>query len=275
MVVEFIGGVLANSLALMSDAAHMLTDSMALALSLAAFWIAARPSTPKMSYGYYRAEILGALLSGLLIWFLTAILIFEAVQRIASPPEVKGVLLFVVATLGLLVNLAAAWILHGSRSRNLNLRAAYLHVLGDLLGSIGAIVAGLVIWFTGWTLIDPLVTFLIAALLLYGSWRIVLEALGVLMESAPRGIDPEEIQGVLEGIESVEEVHDLHIWTVTSGIPALSVHLVSANPGEALAETNRILGEKYEILHTTIQVEDPENRYSESCNECVLNNAHR
>lgn len=268
MVVEFVGGFLANSLALMSDALHMLTDSIALMLALFAFWIAGRPSTPKMSFGYHRAEILGALTGGLLIWFLTALLVYEAILRFKAPPEVKGSLLFVVASMGLIVNLISAWMLHSARSENLNLRAAYLHVLGDLLGSVGAIFAGLIILLTGWRLIDPLVTFLIAGLLLYGSWKIVIEAVGVLMESTPRGIDPEEVRQVLERLEVVEEVHDLHIWSVSSGILALSAHLVSTNQSDALAEANQTLDKRYGIHHTTIQVEHPEKFQSNRCYEC-------
>lgn len=268
MVVEFVGGFLANSLALMSDALHMLTDSIALMLALFAFWIAGRPSTPKMSFGYHRAEILGALTGGLLIWFLTALLIYEAVSRFKAPPEVKGGLLFGVASMGLIVNLISAWMLHSAGSQSLNLRAAYLHVLGDLLGSVGAIFAGLIILLTGWRLIDPLVTFFIGGLLLYGSWKIVTEAVGVLMESTPRGIDPEEVKQVLEGLEVVEEVHDLHIWSVSSGILALSAHMVSTNPSGALNEANQTLDKRYGIHHTTIQVEHPEKFQSERCYEC-------
>ena len=269
MLVEFFGGLLANSLALISDALHMLTDSAALMLALFAFWIAGRPSTPQMSFGYHRAEILGALTSGLLIWFLTAMLVYEAILRFRVPQEVKGGLLFVIASLGLVVNLISAWMLHSAHSGSLNLRAAYLHVLGDLLGSLGAILAGLIIWVTGWSLIDPLVTFLIAGLLLYGSWKIVAEAVGVLMESTPKGIDPEEVKKALEGLDVVQEVHDLHIWTVSSRILALSTHLVSTHPAEALAKANHTLDTKYGINHTTIQVEHPEKFQSDRCYECT------
>lgn len=270
MVVEFIGGYLANSLALMSDAAHMLTDSMALMLGLFAFWIAARPSTPQMTFGYHRAEILGALTSGLLIWFLTAMLVYEAIQRSVDPPQVRGGVVIVIGGIGLGANLIVAWMLHASRSDSLNVKAAYLHVLGDLLGSIGAIVSGLVIWLTGWNLIDPLITFFIAALLLYGSWHIVVEAVGVLMESAPKGIDAREVRSALEEIPSVQEVHDLHIWSVSTGVLALSVHLVSRDPSRALREANQLLDEQYGIHHTTLQVENPEEFQSDRCYECAF-----
>ena len=270
MAVEFAGGYLANSLALMSDAVHMLTDSMALMLGLFAFWIAARPSNAKMTFGYHRAEILGALTSGLLIWFLTAMLVYEGIHRIAAPPQVRGGMVVVIGAIGLGVNVMVAWILHASRSHSLNLKAAYLHVLGDLLGSIGAIVSGLVIWVLGWKLIDPLVTFFIAALLLYGSWHIVAEAVGVLMESAPKGIDAREVRSALESISSVREVHDLHIWSVSTGVVALSVHLVSMDPSNTLTEANRLLDERYGIHHTTIQVENPGEFQSDRCYECVL-----
>lgn len=269
MVVELIGGWLSNSLALVSDAAHMLTDVGAMLLSLFALWVARRPSTPTMSFGYHRAEILGALISGLLIWMISGVLIYEAILRIKSPPEVQGPIVFVVATIGLIANLASMWILSSAQSDNLNVRAAYLHMLSDSLGSVGAIIAGVILWFTDWRPIDPLITIVFAILMLLSSWSLVKEAVGVLMESTPTHIDPAKIKEDLQGIAGVLEAHDLHIWTVSSGRLALSVHLVSDQLENVLQTANKILKEKYKIIHTTIQVEHPSKFQSDRCYDCV------
>jgi cobalt-zinc-cadmium efflux system protein len=269
MVVELVGGWYSNSLALISDAAHMLTDVGAMLLSLFALWIAQRPSTPTMSFGYHRAEILGALLSGLLIWLISGVLIYEAIDRIHSPPEVKGPIVFIVATIGLMANLASMWMLHSSKEENLNVRAAYLHLLTDSLGSIGAIVAGGILWFTDWRPIDPIITILFSILMLVSSWSLVKEAVGVLMESTPSHIDPHQISEDLLKIQGVREAHDLHVWTVSSGKLALSVHLVAAETEHVLKHSNQLLQEKYGIIHTTIQVEHPEQFQSERCYDCM------
>lgn len=266
MVVEAVGGFMANSLALVSDAAHMLTDSGALLLSLFVIWIARRPSTPTMSFGYHRVEILGALASGLAIWAIAGFLVYEAVVRMSSPPEVHGPMVFIIATIGLGANLISMKFLHGAH-HNLNVRAAYLHLLADCLGSVGAMIAGGVIWATGWRPIDPIVTVVFSALMLFSSWELVKESLTILMESAPKHINPKDVQADLAAIATVQEVHDLHIWSVSSGKLALSVHLISKEPS-VLARANEVLREKYGVMHTTIQVEHPDQFQSDRCYDC-------
>ena len=268
MFIELIGGWFANSLALLSDGAHMLTDVGAMLLSLFALWVARKPSTPIMSYGYHRAEILGALVSGLLIWLIAGLLGYEAIARLSSPPEVKGKMVFVVATIGLVANLISMRMLWRAKDANINVRAAYLHLLSDALGSIGAIIAGLVLWLTNWRLVDPIITIFFAALMLISSWKLVKEAIGVLMESVPAGIDPEEVKADLAAISGVTEVHDLHIWAVSSGRLALSVHLIAGKNGTVLAAARAVMKAKYGIVHTTIQVEDPEHFREEGCYDC-------
>lgn len=269
MIVELVGGWMANSLALISDAAHMLTDVGAMLLSLFALWVAKRPSTPTMSFGYHRAEILGALTSGLMIWLISGFLIYEAIVRIQSPPEVQGPIVFVVASIGLAANLFSMWMLHQAKEDNINIRAAYLHLLSDSLGSVGAIIAGAVLSITHWRPIDPIVTILFALLMLYSSWSLVKEAVGVLMESTPRHVDPTQVRNDLQGIVSVQEAHDLHIWSVSSGKLALSVHLISLETETVLRAANELLQVKYGIAHTTIQIEHPDRFDSERCYDCV------
>lgn len=268
MAIELIGGWYANSLALVSDGAHMLTDVGAMLLSLFALWVARRPSTPTMSFGYHRAEILGALVSGLMIWLISGVLVYEAILRMSSPPEVEGPIVFVVATIGLIANLLSMWMLNKARHHNMNVRAAYLHLLSDSLGSLGAIIAGAILWFTDWKIVDPIVTIFFAILMLFSSWSLIKEAVGVLMESTPNHIDPKQITKDLLAIPQVEEAHDLHIWTVSSGRLALSVHLISPS-SEVLLAANELLEKKYEIRHTTIQVEHPKTFKSERCYDCM------
>lgn len=270
MGVEAVGGWLANSLALLSDAAHMFADVGAMLLSLFAIWVARRPSTHTMSFGYHRAEIIGALFSGLSIWFISGLLVYEAVLRMSSPPDVKGPLVFGVAAIGLIANLAAMRALESARAENINVRAAYLHVISDVLGSIGAMVAGLILWFTGWKPIDPIITIVFSALMLLSSWGLVRDSIAVLMESTPRHIDSRKIRKRLTELTGVQEAHDLHIWSVSSGRLALSVHLVSErNESTLLKEANHLLEEEFEILHTTIQVEHPKHFSSERCYDCL------
>lgn len=270
MVIELVGGIKANSLALVSDAAHMLTDIGALSLSLFALWVARRPSTRSMSFGYYRAEILGALVSGLLIWLIAGGLVYEAIQRLRSPPEVEGRLVFVIATIGLLANTANVLSLRRSKESNINVRAAYTHVLADAIGSVGAIIAGAVLWTTGWRPIDPLVTVIFSLLMLYSSWGLVSEAVGVLMESTPRGTDADKVHADLSALPGVRQVHDLHIWSVSAGRLALSVHLVATGESERLIEqANALLDSRHRIGHTTIQVEHPDRFRSDRCYDCA------
>jgi cobalt-zinc-cadmium efflux system protein len=246
----------------------MLTDVGALILSLFAIWVARRPKTAVMSFGYHRAEILGALASGLLIWLISGLLVYESILRLRQPQEVQGKLVFIVAVIGLLANLACMVLLHSERKENINVRAAYLHMLTDSLGSVGAIVAGLVLWLTQWRPIDPIITIFFSILMLYSSWSLVREAVEILMESTPSGVDPNQVKADLQSLAHVREVHDLHIWSVSSGRLALSVHLIAEKHEEILAAANQLLQSRYGIVHTTIQVEHPERFASERCYDC-------
>jgi cobalt-zinc-cadmium efflux system protein len=268
MLIELVGGWYANSLALLTDGAHMLTDIAAMAFSLFAIWVSRKPVTAMMSYGYHRAEILGALASGLAIWLLSGGLVYEAILRLQNPPEVQGPIVFVVAGIGLAANLLSMKMLHGNMHENMNVRAAYLHMVTDALGSVGAVIAGVVLWLTGWRPIDPIITILAAILMLYSSWALVKEAVGILMESTPTGVNPDKIKADLQAIEGVTEVHDLHIWTVSTGRLALSVHLVAENTTQALNVAHDVLKQHFGIIHTTIQIEHPKDFASDRCYDC-------
>jgi cobalt-zinc-cadmium efflux system protein len=230
VVVEVVGGVLSNSLALLADAGHMFTDVGALLLSLVAMRLAMRPPTERRTYGYVRLEILAALVNGATLLVIAGLICWEAFERLRVPPEVNGPLMLVIATIGLGVNVAGALLLHSHAGHSLNMRGAYLHVLGDLLGSVGAITAGLVILLTGWTLADPIISLLIAALILISAWRLVREATDVLMEAAPSHIDMDRLVAELQEIPDLHDIHDLHVWTLTSGFVALSGHGVIDDP---------------------------------------------
>lgn len=267
MAIEIIGGIMANSLALYSDALHLLMDVGALLLSLFVLKIAHLPRTPTMSYGYHRAEILGALANALSLWILCAILVYEALSRLVHPQEVKGPIVFVVAAIGVFANVIMIRRLHPTKEHNLNMKAVYLHILGDLLGSVAVLVGGGILWFTRWNPIDPIITLLFTAGILYSSGTVIAQSIKVLMESTPKGIDPLAIEHDLKAIS--QEVHDLHIWTVASHRVALSVHLVSKNSQQTLNEAHRILEEKHGIRHMTIQVEDPAFFEPKFCYDCT------
>jgi cobalt-zinc-cadmium efflux system protein len=249
---------LTNSLALLSDAGHMLSDIAALALSLFAFRIAKRPATVSSTYGYHRAEILAALFNGLTLWLIVGVIFAAAYNRFLDPPAVKSYGMMIVASLGLVVNIVAGAVLYGFHHHNLNLRGAFLHVVSDALGSVGAIVAGLVMLLTGWYVADPVISILIGLLILHSSWSLVKESLSVLMQAVPKGIRLEEVQQALEGVEGVSKVHDLHVWAVTSDIYTLSAHAVVENGGDfhqVLNDIEDTLKERFNIEHTTIQLE--------------------
>ena len=255
---ELIGGFLTNSLALLSDAGHMLSDIAALALSLFAFRIAKRPATVSSTYGYHRAEILAALFNGLTLWLIVGVIFAAAYNRFHDPPRVESYGMMIVASLGLLVNVVAGAILYGSHHHNLNLRGAFLHVVSDALGSVGAIAAGLIMLLTGWYVADPVISILIGLLILHSSWNLVKESLSVLMQAVPKGIRLEDVQQALEGVEGVSKVHDLHVWAVTSDIFTLSAHAVVENGGDfhqVLNDIEDTLKERFNIEHTTIQLE--------------------
>jgi len=260
LVVEFIGGWLAGSLALLADAAHMLADVAALGLALIAAWIAQRPATPERSFGFLRLEILAALVNGAVLFAIAIGIGVEAWQRLRVPQLVNGPLLIAVAAVGFIANLAATVVLHRGHEHSLNQRGAYLHVLGDLLGSLGALVAGVLVLALGWVLADPLISVLIGALVLVSAWRLVKESTDVLLEATPRHIAMADVHDRIASVPGVESVHDLHLWTVTSGVVAMSGHLVVKNPTdnqpvlEAVQDRMRALG----IQHVTVQMEkDP------------------
>jgi len=254
MLLELVGGIVAHSLALISDALHMFTDVGAFVLSLIVLRIAKRPSSAEMSYGYKRAEVLGALASGLTLWALCGVLIYEAIMRIITPHEVAGGIVFVIASFGLLSNIAMMKILHShDGDEQLNVKAAYLHVLGDLLGSIGVIISGILIYFTHWNIIDPLITLLFAVVILFTSGKILRKTIKILMEGTPSGIKYEEVKEDLLILEDVKEVHDLHIWSISTKHLALSAHLVSER--DVTQEAIELIQRKYKIFHTTIQID--------------------
>lgn len=258
MVVEFVGGILSNSLALLADAAHMLTDVAALSLSLFALWFGQRPATREKTFGYLRIEILAALFNGATLIILSFFIFREAWHRFADPVEIHGQLMLSVAVAGLLVNIFAAYMLHRSAGESLNVRGAYLHVLGDLLGSVGAISAAIVILLTGWTAVDPLISVLVGGLILLSSYKLVRESVDVLLEAVPSHLDVEEIRREIRSVPGVAAVHDLHVWTVTSGYFAMSGHarvtdLEQTQP--VLAEIHQRMHDKFGITHVTVQIE--------------------
>jgi cobalt-zinc-cadmium efflux system protein len=258
MVVEFVGGWLANSLALMADAGHMLNDVAALALTYFALWISRKPATPARTYGYLRMEILAALVNGAALLFIAAIIFWQAALRFRQPQEVEGTLMLVVATGGLIVNIIGAVLLHSSSAHNLNMRGAYLHVLGDLLGSVGAITAAIVILLTGWYLADPLISVFVGILIMLGAWRLTRESVDILLDAVPKGIDAGAVHRAILDLDGVEEVHDLHIWTLTSGMYAMSGHVVIRDPTrykQVLEAVHVLMHDRFRISHVTVQVE--------------------
>ncbi|BAS26571.1 cation diffusion facilitator family transporter [Limnochorda pilosa] len=271
LVLEAVGGWLANSLALLSDAGHMASDAAALGLSLFAFWFARRPAPAEKTYGYRRTEVLAALANAAGLLVISGLILHEAYRRLLEPPQVAGPLMLAVAVAGLAANLASAWMLHGGDWReNLNLRGAFLHVLGDLAGSVGAIGAAVIISFTGWNVVDPLVSGLIALLIVVSGWRLLRESLNVLMEGAPPNLSYQAVEQALCAQPGVAGVHDLHIWTITSGFPALSCHVVLAREAAPQALLERLRGmlrDRFGLDHVTIQVER-ETMVGRGCSLC-------
>jgi cobalt-zinc-cadmium efflux system protein len=257
-VVEVVGGLLTGSLALLADAAHMLSDNLALTLALTALWLAGRPSTPQRSFGYQRAEILAALANGLVLVGLAVWIFIEAWSRLTDPPEVLAGWVALVAVAGLAVNLLAAAILSRAGHDTLNLRAALRHVLADALGSAGVLAAAFVILVTGWRYADPLAGALIGLLVLASSWSVLRESVHILLEGAPPGIDARALGRRLADAPGVVEVHDLHVWTITSGFPALAAHVLVERGDDCHArrrELEGLLMREYGIEHTTLQVD--------------------
>jgi cobalt-zinc-cadmium efflux system protein len=262
MVAEAIGGWLAGSLALLADAAHMATDAAALGLALFASLLARRPATPARSYGFYRAEVLAALANAAFLILVCASIFWEAFQRLLHPRPVDAPLMLAIALAGLAANGAAAWVLsRGALHRHdVNLRSAFLHVLGDLLGSVAAIAAGTIIWLTGWTPVDPLLSAAIGLLVLRSAWRVLWDSVEVLLEATPAHLDPGAIRAAMRTVPGDGDVHDLHVWMVTSGFIALSGHVEMDGTRlwpAVLLDLAQVLRDRFGILHVTLQPEEP------------------
>ena len=257
-VVEVVAGVLTGSLALLADAVHMLSDNVSIALALVAVWLAGKPSTPERTFGFKRAEVLAALANGVTLVALSIWIFYEAATRLRDPPEVLGGWMLVVALIGLAVNVGAGAILYRSRGSSLNVEAAFRHVLADLLGSIAVVVAALTIVLTGWAEADPLASVAIGVLVLASSWTILRDSTAILLEAAPRELDTRAIGARLAASPGVVEVHDLHVWTITSGFPALSAHVLVGRGEDCHGrrrELERMLAGEFGIEHTTLQVD--------------------
>ncbi|TLS48734.1 cation transporter [Paenibacillus antri] len=260
MLLEFFGGLVTNSLALLSDSGHMLNDAASLALSLFALWLSGKAATSTKSYGYHRFEILAALVNGVTLFVIAFFIAKEAYERFFAPPEVASGSMMAIATVGLLANLASAWaLMRGSDVKdNVNVRSAYLHVLGDALGSVGAIVAGALMLAFGWYIADPIISVLVAILILRGAWGVIGQTVHILMEGTPSRIDIGKVKHTLESIDGVRDVHDLHVWTITSGMDSLSAHLLIEDGLDEqiiLQEAVRLMERQFAVSHCTIQIE--------------------
>ncbi|MEO8041821.1 MAG: cation diffusion facilitator family transporter [Acidobacteriota bacterium] len=258
MIAEAVGGWLTNSLALLADAGHMLTDVAALALTLFAIGFASRPATSKKTYGYYRLEILAAFVNGIALVLLSIWIIYEAIGRLNYPPAIAGTPLTIIAVGGLFINLFAVYLLHSDHKHDLNMRGAFLHVVGDLLGSVAAIVAGVMIWSLGWMWADPVGSILISAIIILGAWRLILDSVNILLEGTPRHINLAAVESAIVETAGVGGVHDLHVWTISSGMDALSAHIShdeTVSHSELLAVVRSKLHDQFGIDHLTIQME--------------------
>jgi len=258
LVVEVVGGLITGSLALLADAAHMASDSASLALALFAFWLSGKPPTPNRSFGYKRAEILAALANGVMLVAISIWIFVEAYRRIAEPSEILGGWMLIVAAAGLVVNFVGALVLSRSGGESLNLQSALRHVFADALGSAGAMTAAGIILLTGWRYADPLISVLISLLVLGSSWKLLRDSVNILLEQTPSGIDATEVGSKMAGVPGIKEVHDLHIWTITSGFPALSAHVLVGHDEDCHArrrDLEELLAHEYGIEHTTLQVD--------------------
>jgi cobalt-zinc-cadmium efflux system protein len=259
-VIELVGGILTNSLALQTDAIHMLTDVVALAYALVAAWFAQRPVSLRRTYGYYRVEILSAFLNGILLWAVVIFVFYEAIQRIQHPSDVQSLNMLVIAVLGLVANGLVAVTLSRSRNTSLNLKGAFLHVVADVLGSVGAISAGLIMFFTGWYQADPIASILIGVLVFYSSGKLVRDSVNVLLEGVPSHIDVSAVERRILGMKGVKDIHDLHVWSIAdTRMCCMSSHVVvqdNTDGRELVTKLIHILKEEFGIDHTTIQLED-------------------
>ena len=267
MIAEVIGGLLSNSLALLSDAGHMLTDNFALLLSFFAMKFATMPATEKRTFGFYRLEILAALINGIILVVISLYIIYQAYLRMINPQRVEAMLMLIVAVIGLAANIIGAIVLMKHSHSNLNIRGAYLHIVGDALSSVGVVVGGVIILYTGWYLIDPILSILISFVIIYGAWALVKESVSILLESVPSHIDIETVATAIGKVRGVREAYHIHVWTITSGVHAMSAHvliddqLVSRSK-DLINDIGTLLAEKFNILHSTIQLE---------CERCDMN----
>ena len=258
MIVEGIVGWLSGSLALMADAGHMLADASGLALSLFAAWFATRPATPEKTFGYYRTEILAALANGIALWLIIVFIYLRAFYRLQHPMSVLSGPMLAVAVVGLCINLFSGWMLMGGRSISLNIHGAWLNVMSDAWGSVGVIIAGLLIHWYGWTSADPIASLIIGALIGVTSWSLVKQSVNILLEGAPSHLKIPDVVQAMRAVPGVHEVHDLHLWTITTGMEAMSGHIIvndMGSSGEILAGLNAVLSQRFGITHTTLQLE--------------------
>lgn len=266
MFAEFIGGILTNSLALLADAGHMLTDSVALSLSLLALRFSSRPATAKKTYGYFRIEILAALLNGVVLVLIALFIFYEAYRRVWNPQPVHSLPMLIIAGSGLVINLICAHLLSKSSVDNLTIKSAFFHILGDAIGSIGALLAGVIMLIWKWYAADPIIGFIVGLLILYSAWRLLKDSVDVLLEGTPSHINVEAMKEVFGSIQGVDSVHDLHVWTLTSGMHAMSCHVVvqgAIKRRDILKEINHLCREQFQIEHTTIQLEEEDLRSKE------------
>jgi cobalt-zinc-cadmium efflux system protein len=261
LVVEGVGGFLSHSLALLADAGHMLTDVAAIGLGLFAFWLSGRPASSHRTFGWRRFEIFAAFLNGIALWIIAAVIGYQAFRRLQSPQPVQGELMLVVAAFGLAANIAVGAILFRSRERNLNIRGAFLHVVADALGSVGALVAAVLITTTGSTIWDPIVSAAVCLLILWSSARLIRDSFRIFMEGAPSHLDPGAIRAALASLDGVVDVHDLHVWTITSEFVSLSAHLkvrAGVESKDVLRRAHEAMSSGFKVLHSTFQIESEE-----------------
>jgi cobalt-zinc-cadmium efflux system protein len=268
--VELAGGLISNSLALIGDAGHMFTDTLALGLSFYALNLAKRPATQTKTYGYYRAEILAALTNGVILILVSGYIFYEAYQRIVAPPEVHGGLMVIVAAVGLVANVMGISVLRFGKTRNLNVKGAFLHMLSDTLSSIGVIAAGAIILLTGRTIADPIISIVIGILILRGAGGLISESVNILLEAVPKHLDVSQISDAIRGVKGVKDVHDMHLWAITSDIYAISCHLLIedqmvSNCTQIVDDVNQMLSHKFGISHSTVQLECEECENSPVC----------
>ncbi|HEY3295619.1 MAG TPA: cation diffusion facilitator family transporter [bacterium] len=258
LIIEVIGGWISGSLALLADAGHMLSDVAALGVALWASYAMLRPANAKRTYGYGRIEVLSGLLNGLVLWVVVGFIVFEALQRVAHPQTVNAYIMLPVAVAGLLANLASAWMLHAHQHDDLNVKAAFLHLVADAAGSVSAILAGVAIWVGGWTIVDVAASIIISVLILFSTWTLLRSAIHILLEGSPPHIDLQALRNDLNGLTEAESCHDLHVWLIGSGEPMLTAHLLPASgcdPDSTLCAAQDLLKEKYGITHCTLQIE--------------------